>query len=363
MPNFQRQLRWEADDRRMLLQSVLQGIPIGNLLLWRRPADAGTLKMADRSIEVARRDDALWIVDGQQRVDALFGMLADGGSSTPGTPSAGYRFGLDADTGKVVSEPPSGRPLPRHLPVSKLLDPVELQMWCIARGLQSDDMRRVLAVGEAVRSYPVPQYIVETDSESALREVFARINSTGKRMEEFEIFVALHPGAGQTGTALEVLAKVCRDAEFGPIPRDWLLKIVEALATTRPSRKRMRHREAAPDPTWNRRFRRCSGTRRGQSSARNSRPDPSSSPALPTPAPRWQFYWPKVPGTQSYPIGFRPPPRSSGRVWSTSPCCWYPEIAHRRPTDSSSLHRRITRHSSRRSRIGRPGRTPKTWRF
>ena len=247
MPNFQRQLRWDADDRRLLLQSVVEGIPIGNLLLWRRPAEAGTLAMADRRIEVARRDDALWIVDGQQRVDALFGALADAHSPTEGTPSTGYRFGLDTDSGKIVSEPPAGRPSTRHLPVSKLLDPVELQMWCIARGLQNDDLRKVLAMGEAVRSYPVPQYIVETDSESDLRRIFARINSTGKRMEEFEIFEALHPGSGQSGPALEVLAKVCRDAEFGPIPRDWLLKVVEAIATTRPSRNRTRHREEAPD--------------------------------------------------------------------------------------------------------------------
>ncbi|MCO5997414.1 GmrSD restriction endonuclease domain-containing protein [Actinoallomurus rhizosphaericola] len=38
IPRFQRPFRWEKDDIRQLFDSIFRGYPIGNLLMWRRPA-------------------------------------------------------------------------------------------------------------------------------------------------------------------------------------------------------------------------------------------------------------------------------------------------------------------------------------
>lgn len=40
IPNFQRGLTWDAEDKWKLLDSIERGYPIGTLLLWKRPATA-----------------------------------------------------------------------------------------------------------------------------------------------------------------------------------------------------------------------------------------------------------------------------------------------------------------------------------
>ena len=49
VPPFQRAFKWEAGDIVKLFDSLLQGFPIGNLLLWKRPAPAQHLQGVDLS--------------------------------------------------------------------------------------------------------------------------------------------------------------------------------------------------------------------------------------------------------------------------------------------------------------------------
>lgn len=75
VPRFQRGLRWRDRDRLDLLDSIYRGFPIGTLLFWKRSADAASVSLGDLSLDAPARDDALWIVDGQQRIATLASTL------------------------------------------------------------------------------------------------------------------------------------------------------------------------------------------------------------------------------------------------------------------------------------------------
>ena len=77
IPHFQRPFRWEKDDIRQLFDSIFRGYPIGALLMWRRPASAGPLEIGPLVIDATETPDALWVIDGQQRITSLVGALVD----------------------------------------------------------------------------------------------------------------------------------------------------------------------------------------------------------------------------------------------------------------------------------------------
>ena len=76
VPEFQRGLKWDADDVRDLFDSIHRGYPIGSLLFYKRPAAAARLEVGPLKIDAREISEAWWVVDGQQRLTALAGCLA-----------------------------------------------------------------------------------------------------------------------------------------------------------------------------------------------------------------------------------------------------------------------------------------------
>ena len=63
LPDFQRPQRWEYEDRKQLLDSIYRGYPVGTLLLWSRPADAGTVRWGDYRVDAGQQPAVLQPVD------------------------------------------------------------------------------------------------------------------------------------------------------------------------------------------------------------------------------------------------------------------------------------------------------------
>lgn len=80
IPDFQRIFRWQWEDVKRLMDSIVRGYPIGSLLLWARPALEDTLKIGALEIKAPSLDEARWVVDGQQRLTSLANALNDDGS-------------------------------------------------------------------------------------------------------------------------------------------------------------------------------------------------------------------------------------------------------------------------------------------
>lgn len=196
MPSFQRPLKWDAKDKRDLLDSIERGYPVGTLLLWKRPATAQDIGSALPGVPVRpETGDIYLVVDGQQRVATLWEAL--GGPPLEGLP--GMVFELPEERFQY-------RPLKRDerqaepllssegsypaLPLFFALDATLLSEW-VPAALPRDVKRRYFDVGKRIREYPLPIYLVEGDDVDVLREAFNRTNNTGKSLTREEVFDAL----------------------------------------------------------------------------------------------------------------------------------------------------------------------------
>lgn len=189
IPRFQRSYRWEPSDAERLFDSILHGYPIGNLLMWRKPAPADEVALGEVRLPVPERNDALWVVDGQQRLTTLLGAL----TASQETVDRRFRIFYDLREERFLSSPPAKRPADHWLPVWVAGDNRLLIAWQRERPwLTHEDYDRCDAVGTAIRTYEIPMYEIEGDDEKAVTEIFDRINTFGKSLKRAEIFKALY---------------------------------------------------------------------------------------------------------------------------------------------------------------------------
>lgn len=230
IPDFQRPLRWRAQHVLDLFDSLWLGYPVGNLLFWQRPAEQGSLALGPLRIQAEARADALWVVDGQQRLTSLACALLHPHPST----SSGDLFALwfDLVDQRFVRARP-GQDLPAHwLPLNRVLDAVQLgEWWSENQELagQTDLYRVALQLGRRIRESKLLVLTVETSDPEDFRTIFARLNTTGVAMRETEVFNALHTVEDEV-RPLEVLARVCVEAGMGSLEETWRLRCLRTVA-------------------------------------------------------------------------------------------------------------------------------------
>jgi len=197
IPPFQRGLKWEAVDVIALFESVYLGYPVGSLIFYRSPAPADLLRVGPLQIAAHEDDQALWVVDGQQRLTALAASLGRP-DPIPTAPIDPFVVYFDAEEQAFCS--PSGKQkIPTTwVPLIALLDPSRTTEWVFHWKHGRDEMlrRTVFDAGTRIREYTIPGYTVDTSDEELLRKIFHRVNSYGKRLEWGEVHDALF---GQRG--------------------------------------------------------------------------------------------------------------------------------------------------------------------
>jgi hypothetical protein len=228
IPSFQRRLAWDRTDARMLVDSLYRGYPVGTLLLWEATAPEGRWEWGSLHLVSTARTDAYWVVDGQQRLVSLARiLLADD--------DAGDDFELyfDLDHAALAYPASVGVDDPaRWLPLNRLLDSARLFEWLYEREPSPERRTRALQLGKNIREYDIPAYIVRSDDEGTLQEIFGRLNSRGKQLTASEVFDALHGtrNGQQTGTSLQHLAQVLtQKRDFGRVDEDILHRLLRVL--------------------------------------------------------------------------------------------------------------------------------------
>lgn len=229
IPGFQRPLRWDASDARQLVDSLFRGYPVGTLLLWETNAEADDMKIGELRITAEARSDALWVVDGQQRIISLARILLP---SAPDSDAFALYFDLDEER---FTAPPTVKAREadagRWLPMTAALNSEHLMQW-VFKYAANDEQRRQAAfrIGRRIREYEVPAYLVKTESEDVLREIFGRANTTGKRLKESEVFDALHGGRGsRRPTGMADIAADLTELGFGRIEEKILFGLHKTL--------------------------------------------------------------------------------------------------------------------------------------
>jgi hypothetical protein len=99
------------------------------------------------------------------------------------------------------------------------------------RRFAREDARRVFELGRIIREYEILAYVVETSDEQVLRRVFARTNTSGKKLRADEVFNALHGGTSDTGLSdFRTLGEALEPLGFGAIEQRWLHQAALAVA-------------------------------------------------------------------------------------------------------------------------------------
>lgn len=228
VPPFQRGFRWESSDVAKLFDSLYRGFPIGNLLLWRRSAPAQHLTLGPIEIEAPATDSALWVVDGQQRITSIVGALIAAGQTT----DSRFRIYFDLDSGSFRSAGTRQQPPASWVPVSSLYETVAMMRWMRANADVLSESQLTLAdqAAKAIREYQIPTYIVTSDNEEELIEIFTRMNDTGKPLSRAESFSALHSGFAATqGTDLTSLGLIPAELGFGQLDDRLVLRCLLAF--------------------------------------------------------------------------------------------------------------------------------------
>jgi len=187
IPSFQRGLKWQRSDVVRLFDSIARGYPIGNLLLWRRPAPRDNdVRIGALRMSANETDSALFVVDGQQRLTSLANALTDEGHADP-------RFALAYDVERERFVEVSGRSI-FEIPLPDLFDISRLLNWFGSHPevATSPYIERANNIAKALKDFRVPVYIVEQPDEAVLRDIFDRMNTYGKKLTRAEVFSALN---------------------------------------------------------------------------------------------------------------------------------------------------------------------------
>lgn len=218
VPRFQRGLRWTSTDVERLFDSIYKGYPIGTLLFWKRPAPAAQVQLGSVVIDAPELSDALWVVDGQQRITSLAASLLPLSRSS----EEGFDLAFDLATERFVTRRPHDKRESR-IPLRQVYDLQQVLSWLRERNLDDALQDRAFRLADRLRNYEIPAYTVEADGEQALRQIFDRTNTFGKQMTRAEVFHALHTAVSPEAFDLRTLRDQLGSLGFGEFTDNTLL--------------------------------------------------------------------------------------------------------------------------------------------
>ena len=136
-----------------------------------------------------------------------------------------YVIYFDAET-RTFRSPAPREPVPTTwVPAAELLDAATLQEWVFewTHGRDAALRAAVFEAGARLRDYRIPSYIVETDDESLLKDIFLRINKRGVDLEWGEVYDAMFGHDGEGSSTLDDLSVSLGRLGMGALSKDSLL--------------------------------------------------------------------------------------------------------------------------------------------
>lgn len=207
IPEFQRPFVWDDDRRLNLLDSIVAGMPIGSLLVWRtNRRDLRTYeRLGGVRLNGPREGDEKlnYLIDGHQRISTLFGALYSG-DRDPSDDDTRWPlyYELGAKERPVFRVRPRRGAVPDHwLPLDIALDGDKLFDFTqrLREKGRRDFAKEAERLANIFRDYIIPIVPLVTEELNVVTDAFVRVNSQGKGMSEAHMLRALtHRGAIDT---------------------------------------------------------------------------------------------------------------------------------------------------------------------
>lgn len=199
LPAFQRDFVWSPGNVIELIESVGNGWPVGALLLLEGPQPFATKAIDGVNAELRASDAEYFLLDGQQRVTALFHALDDAGDTV-------YFVDLDLPEEKHDDD---GYPLVQWSRRTSSPSVPSERIWTLSQLRDHESDQRYLDMSREQREelstlvkrvlgelhggeYQIPAIIMRSDIDlEALTRIFETLNRTGTRLDAFDLMVAI----------------------------------------------------------------------------------------------------------------------------------------------------------------------------
>ena len=195
IPTIQRQFVWDADDVRDLIDSIVNGYPVGAIIIWEPTTEFPSAPLVGKEGGKSYR----YVLDGQQRLTALSLMMNGGwqierGDKTIRTSAISYvpengKFYLSEKKGIDVS-----------LIVRAALADTD-SLLKLQKDYKAVCKKVIDEVGRKIVGYQLPMYVLKTDAANdeeayeKIAEIFTRVNSAGVKIGNLEMFLSFFAAA------------------------------------------------------------------------------------------------------------------------------------------------------------------------
>ncbi len=227
LPDLQRPFVWSNAKVRDLFDSMYRGYPVGYLLFWQNALATDARAVGS---EQKQKPARLLIVDGQQRLTSLYAVLRGTPVVREDYTSERIEIAFDPLAGKFEVGDATTRKDRTVIPDISVLWSQKTDLFELVENyFQSVSTVRQLEAGErqavkkavqrlyALRSYPFTALeLASSVKEDQVGEVFVRINSQGKSLNQSDFILTLMSVYWEEGRSQ--LEQFCRDAK-APKPK------------------------------------------------------------------------------------------------------------------------------------------------
>ena len=162
IPPFQRGIEWTEEDVFSLLDFMVRGFPCGQIVIW----------------NVYGKPDRQWVIDGQQRLAALTGFR-------PGEASKTWDVWIDLETQQWrIGD--NGNAFP-----AAATGPIKTEIYSRLSQKHGDDfngpLHSAIKKSDDLLFSHIPVTMITDVTPDEIREVFRRINTAGRPMDETRV--------------------------------------------------------------------------------------------------------------------------------------------------------------------------------
>lgn len=240
IPEFQRPFIWSDDQRLKLLDSIVKGLPIGSLLVW-RTTQQGLIQSYPEIANIPVIPELVgtvstYVIDGHQRISTLFGALI--APKQPRVTSERrwpiyYELGTEENPAFRLPPRTGQMPPPHWIPLDILFDGKKLFTFRDALYKAGEDEKAEEAerLANLFKDYILPVVPLVTEELDLVTDAFVRINSQGSGMSEAHMLRALtHLKQGyDTDIAFRKIRDILEPLGWGEIDEAILVNCLKAI--------------------------------------------------------------------------------------------------------------------------------------
>lgn len=239
IPKFQRPYVWRRDQMRDLLDSIRSQYPIGSLLLWEPGHEVASEEwIGPIQTKKTGQSDVAYVLDGQQRLSTLVGVLQASPSSTKNPSKSDpdrWIIWFNAKTKEFEHHKDNDHKEAWHCQLLSLLDTIQFLKEC-QRIISSNDpnaeqyVREMQTLSQTFNSYKMPVISLKNATLTQAVEIFSRLNSKGQRISADQMASALNykesdgKSAFNLSEKIDNLIEILGGLNFGAINRNIVLR-------------------------------------------------------------------------------------------------------------------------------------------